>query len=33
LFNIQGRGYANDNGIAWLTRDHDVVYEVVRSDG
>ena len=32
LFNIQGRGYANDNGIAWLTRDHDVVYEVLRSE-
>jgi ureidoglycolate hydrolase len=32
LFNIQGRGYPNDNGIAWLTRDHDVVYEVVRSE-
>ena len=23
----------DDNGIAWLTRDHDVVYEVVRSEG
>jgi ureidoglycolate hydrolase len=29
IFNIQGRGYPNDNGIAWLTRDHGVVYEVV----
>ena len=28
IFNVQGRGYANDNGIAWLTRDHGVVYEV-----
>jgi hypothetical protein len=28
MFNIQGRGYPNDNGIAWLTRDHDVVFEV-----
>jgi ureidoglycolate hydrolase len=28
IFNVQGRGYARDNGIAWLTRDHDVVYEV-----
>jgi ureidoglycolate hydrolase len=28
IFNIQGRGYPNDNGIVWLTRDHDVVYEV-----
>lgn len=24
IFNIQGRGYPNDNGIAWLTRDHAV---------
>ncbi|HET9728923.1 MAG TPA: ureidoglycolate lyase [Acidimicrobiia bacterium] len=28
IFNIQGRGYVNDNGIAWLTRDHGVVYEI-----
>jgi ureidoglycolate hydrolase len=28
IFNIQGRGYPNDNGIVWLARDHDVVYEV-----
>ena len=28
IFNVQGRGYADDNGIAWLTRDHGVVYEV-----
>jgi ureidoglycolate hydrolase len=28
MLNIQGRGYPNDNGIVWLTRDHDVVYEV-----
>jgi ureidoglycolate hydrolase len=28
IFNVQGRGYAKDNGIAWLTRDHGVVYEV-----
>jgi ureidoglycolate hydrolase len=28
IFNVQGRGYARDNGIAWLTRDHGVVYEV-----
>jgi ureidoglycolate hydrolase len=27
-FNVQGRGYARDNGIAWLGRDHDVVFEV-----
>jgi hypothetical protein len=33
LFNIQGRGYANDNGIAWLTRDHDMIYEIARSEG
>jgi ureidoglycolate hydrolase len=32
LFDIQGRGYPDDNGIAGLTRDHDVVYEVVRSE-
>jgi len=29
MFNIQGRGYPNDNAVVWLTRDHDVVYEVV----
>jgi len=29
IFNIQGRGYPNDNGIVWLTRDHDTVYEVI----
>ena len=29
IFNIQGRGYPNDNGVVWLTRDHGVVYEVV----
>ncbi len=28
IFNIQGRGYANDNGIAWLARDHDVTFDV-----
>ena len=28
IFNVQGRGYAKDDGIAWLTRDHGVVYEV-----
>jgi ureidoglycolate hydrolase len=28
IFNVQGRGYADDNGIAWLKRDHAVVYEV-----
>jgi ureidoglycolate hydrolase len=28
IFNVQGRGYADDNGIAWLARDHGVVYEV-----
>jgi ureidoglycolate hydrolase len=27
-FNVQGRGYVRDNGIAWLERDHDVVFEV-----
>ncbi len=30
IFNIQGRGYPNDNGIAWLTRDHSIVYEVLK---
>ena len=33
LFNIQGRGYPNDNGIAWLARDHGVVYEVMPQVG
>jgi ureidoglycolate hydrolase len=28
IFNVQGRGYAKDNGIAWLKRDHSVFYEV-----
>jgi len=28
IFNIQGRGYPNDNGVVELTRDHGVVYEV-----
>ena len=28
IFNVQGRGYAEDNGIAWLARDHGVIYEV-----
>jgi len=28
IFNIQGRGYPNDNGIVWLARDHGVVYDV-----
>ncbi len=28
IFNIQGRGYVNDNGIAWLTRDHGVSYAI-----
>jgi ureidoglycolate hydrolase len=28
MLNIQGRGYTNDNGIVWLTRDHDVRFEV-----
>jgi hypothetical protein len=28
VFNVQGRGYPNDNTIAWLARDHDVVFEV-----
>ena len=30
IFNIQGRGYARDNGIAWLARDHGVTYDVRR---
>ena len=29
IFNIQGRGYAHDNGIAWLWRDLGVRYEVL----
>ena len=29
MFNIQGRGYPNDNGIAWLARDHGIVFEVI----
>ena len=29
LLNAQGRGYAKDNGIAWLARDHGVQFEVV----
>jgi ureidoglycolate hydrolase len=28
MLNIQGRGYPNDNGIVWLTRDHGLVFEV-----
>jgi Ureidoglycolate lyase len=28
IFNIQGRGYVNDNGIVWLRRDHHTTYEV-----
>ena len=28
IFNIQGRGYPNDNGVVELTRDHDIVYSV-----
>jgi hypothetical protein len=28
IFNIQGRGYPNDNGVVQLTRDHGVVYAV-----
>ncbi len=30
IFNIQGRGYRDDNGIAWLARDHDIFVEVER---
>jgi ureidoglycolate hydrolase len=30
IFNIQGRGYPNDNGVAWLARDHGVTYDVER---
>lgn len=29
ILNIQGRGYARDNGIAWLWRDLGVRYEVL----
>ncbi len=29
IFNVQGRGWASDNGIVWLKRDHNTVYEVV----
>jgi ureidoglycolate hydrolase len=29
LLNVQGAGFANDNEIAYLERDHDVVIEVV----
>ena len=29
IFNIQGRGYPNDNGIVWLAREHDTMYEVI----
>ena len=28
IFNIQGRGYMDDNGIVWLTKDHRVSFEV-----
>ena len=28
IFNVQGRGFAEDNGIVWLARDHGVSYEV-----
>jgi Ureidoglycolate lyase len=28
IFNIQGRGYPNDNGVVELARDHRVVYAV-----
>ena len=31
IFNIQGRGYPNDNAIAWLARDHGVTYDIDRS--
>ncbi len=30
IFNIQGRGYSDDNGIAWLARDHGLIVEVDR---
>ena len=32
IFNVQGRGYANDNTIAWLARDHSITYEVLIHD-
>jgi hypothetical protein len=32
IFNIQGRGYANDNGIVRLVRDHGVEYEIGESE-
>lgn len=28
IFNIQGSGYPNDNGIVWLARDHGRIVEV-----
>ncbi|MGQ0825717.1 MAG: ureidoglycolate lyase [Actinomycetota bacterium] len=28
MFNIQGRGYPHDNGIAWFARDHGMVFAV-----
>jgi ureidoglycolate hydrolase len=28
IFNIQGRGYPNDNGVVHFARDHDLAYEV-----
>ena len=28
IFNIQGRGYPQDNGIAWFSRDFDTVFVV-----
>jgi ureidoglycolate hydrolase len=30
IFNIQGRGYARDNGIAWLARDLGIRFAVLR---
>jgi ureidoglycolate hydrolase len=30
ILNVQGRGYPDDNGIAWLARDHDTTYEIER---
>jgi ureidoglycolate hydrolase len=32
LFNVQGTGYADDNGIVWLARDHGVIFEVDAND-
>lgn len=32
IFNVQGRGYARDNGITWLERDHHTTYEVAIND-